>query len=121
MPLAPIPATSSVFIIMFNAQFHRIPISYLLLKLTVADMLYATFIAPKVFVRHISINHPKGMTGAVLYKLLTGRTVTWIGATSSIVTLAADAIERYYAVMYPLGNRGKLTKRKLKVSSAVTT
>ncbi|KAL9957221.1 hypothetical protein ACROYT_G038832 [Oculina patagonica] len=39
--------------------------------------------------------------------------VDW--SSVSVVTLVAIAIERYYAVMYPLGNKGKLTKRKLKV------
>lgn len=63
----------------------------------------------------LSFTHPDGMTGTVLCKVLTGATVAWIGAISSILTLLLIAIERYYAVMYPHGNKGKLTRRKLKV------
>ena len=98
-------------------QFHRIPINYLLVNLAVADIMYATFIAPKVFFKLI-LNHPDVVTGTILCKFLTDGNVASVGAASSIVTLVAIAIERYYAVMYPFGNKGKLTKRKLKVCSA---
>jgi len=47
--------------------------------------------------------------------ILTGGNVAWVGAASSSVTLVAIAVERYYTVMCPLGSRGKLTKRKVKV------
>ncbi len=88
--------------------------NYLLVNLAIADIVYAAFIGPEVILKFASI-HPEGMTGTVLCKLLTGGTVAWIGAASSVVTLVAIAIERYYAVVYPLGNKGKLTERKLKV------
>ncbi|XP_020627707.1 pyroglutamylated RFamide peptide receptor-like [Orbicella faveolata] len=38
-----------------------------------------------------------------------------VAGISSVVTLIAIAAERYYAVIYPAGNIGKLTKSKLKV------
>jgi len=38
-----------------------------------------------------------------------------VAGISSVVTLIAIAAERYYAVIYPAGNIGKLTKGKLKV------
>ena len=114
----PISEMLFVFILrVFHFQFHRIPINYLLVNLAVADMMYATFITPKVFFK-LSFKHPDGVTGTVFCKLLTDGNVAWVGAASSIVTLDITAIERYYAVMYPLGNTGKLTKRKLKVCSA---
>ncbi|KAL9957205.1 hypothetical protein ACROYT_G038814 [Oculina patagonica] len=94
----------------------RTPINYLLVNLAVADILYATFIAPRVFFKLPFIRHPDGMTGTVLCKLLTDGNVAWVGAASSFVTLIAIAVERYYAVIYPLGTRGKLTIRKLKVT-----
>jgi len=84
-------------------------------NLAVADTLFAAFIAPSVILR-LAVNHPGGMTGTVLCKLLTGGNVAWVGGIASVVTLVTTAIERYYAVMYPLGNKWKLTKRKLKVS-----
>lgn len=83
------------------------------MNLAVADVLYAAFMVPGVF--QFSFTHPDGVVGTVLCKLLTAGIVAWVGATSSVITLAVIAVERYYAVMYPLGNRGKLTKGKLKV------
>ena len=94
--------------------FHRTPINYLLVNLAVADMLYATFITPNTFHR-LTSTHPDGMNGTVLCKLMTGGGLAWIPGISSVVTLIAIAPERYFAVNYPAGNIGKLTKRKLKV------
>ena len=94
--------------------FHRTPINYLLVNLAVADGLYATFITPEIFFRFAS-SHPGGMTGTVLCKLLTGGGLAWIAGISSVVTFVAIAAERYYAVIYPTGNLGRLTKSKLKV------
>ncbi|KAL9958278.1 hypothetical protein ACROYT_G035274 [Oculina patagonica] len=92
----------------------RIPVNYLLVNLAIADILYATFITPKIILS-VNLSHPEGLSGAIICKLLTGGAVAWIGAFSSIATLAAIAIERYYAVIHPYSNKGKLTKRKLKV------
>ena len=75
------------------------------------------FIAPSIFFVQFSFTHiPYGVIGTVLCKAITTGTVAWIGGAASIVTLAVISIERYYAVVYPLGNKEKLTKRKLKVS-----
>ena len=40
----------------------------------------------------------------------------WTGATASAFSLDAIAFERYFAVMHPYRNAGKLTHGKLKVS-----
>ena len=95
--------------------FYRIPINYLLINLAVADVTFATFLASEFILSH-TYTHPGGVTGKVLCRLLTGGTLGWVGGVSSAFTLVVIAIERYYAVIYPLGNKGKLTKRKLKVS-----
>lgn len=111
-------ATALLYIFLYAFHYHRIPMNYLLINLAIADIVYATFVAPKIFLLRLSfIQHPDGVTGTVLCTLLTAGNITWIGAASSIVSLTAIAIERYYAVLYPLGNKGKLTNRKLKVSS----
>ena len=87
------------------------------MNLAVADIMYATFMAPRVFFK-LTFTHPNEVTGTVLCKFLTDGNVAWVGTASSIVTLTTIAIERYYAVSYPLSTKGKLTKRKLKVFSA---
>ena len=76
--------------------------------------MYATFHIPEIILSHTQF-HPEGKTGTLLCILLIDETLAWIGADSSVVTLVAIAMERYFAVIYPYGNKGKLTKRKLKV------
>ncbi|CAH3173117.1 unnamed protein product, partial [Porites lobata] len=91
----------------------RIPINYLLLNMAVADILYSTFLIPELISTH-SPSHPQGLVGRILCLLLTKGNLAWLGAGSSIFSLVAIAAERYYAVTYPLENKGKLTSSKLK-------
>ena len=93
---------------------QRTPMNALLLNLAVADMMVALFIAPRFILIHL-FKHPDGLTGKVFCELLTGGNLAWYGGIISVFTLVVIAFERYYAVMYPYGNRGKLTYRKLKV------
>ena len=74
----------------------------------------AVFFSPLHIFIH-AFTHPDGVAGNVLCKLLTGGNFGWIGGASSAFTLVAIATERYYAVNYPHGNKGKLTMKKLKV------
>ena len=75
--------------------------------------MYAAFIAPDVILR-IAIDHPRGLAGTVLCKLVTAGIFAWVGGIASTVTLVVIAFERYYAVIYPCDNK-RLTKKKLKV------
>ena len=95
-------------------KYHRTPINYLLVNLALTDAMYATFVTPQTFLKIIP-THPGGTIGTVLCKLVTGGSLAWTAGTSAVVTLVAIAAERYFAVIYPVGNAGKLTKRKLKV------
>ena len=99
---------------MIRIFFLRIPVNYLILNLAVADLTTAILFTPEVILSHIS-SHPEGVTGMVLCSLLTDSTFAWIGGGSSVITLVAITVERYYAVIYPLGNKGNLTTCKLKV------
>ena len=94
-------------------QSYRIPINYLLLNLAVGDIIYATFQITELVYRHIA-THPDGFTGKIVCLLRNG-TFQWVGASSSIFTLVTIAYERYFVVLYPYSNKGKLTMRKLKV------
>lgn len=76
--------------------------------------MYSIFLTPELILSHIS-THPEGVTGKVLCTLTTDGNLAWVGGASSVITLVAIATERYYAVIYPHGNKGKLTMRKLKV------
>lgn len=87
----------------------------LLVNLAVSDILFATFITPKVIVS-LNLRQPNGVTGLVLCKLLTGGNLAWIPGITSVFTLVAISFERYYTVVYPLDPNRKLTQHKLKVS-----
>ena len=91
--------------------------NYLLVNLAVADIMVATFIVPQFILVH-TFTHPDGLTGTLLCKMLTGGNLMWTGATASAFSLVAIAFERYYAVLYPFGNKGKLTTEKLMVSKS---
>lgn len=84
------------------------------MNLAVADITYATFNLPQLVISHIN-GHPEGVAGRVLCIFRNGF-LAWVGGGASIFTLVAIATERYYAVIYPLGNKEKLTIRKLKVT-----
>ena len=90
--------------------FYRTPINYLLVNLAAADICYVTFVTPTIFLSH-DVDHPKGILCAVV----TGEGLAWIGAEASLFTVVAVAFERYFAVVHPYGNRGKLTFHKVKV------
>lgn len=94
--------------------FHRTSINYLLMNLAIADMVLAIFFVPRHLLVH-TFRHPDGVAGTLVCKLLTGGNLAWVGGTASIVTLIAIATERYFTVVYPLGNRSTLTNGRLKV------
>ena len=77
-------------------------------------MTVATFLAPRYVFRH-TFTHPEGVSGSVLCRIVTGGDLAWIASCASVFTLVAIATERYYSIMYPLGDKGKLTDCKLKV------
>ena len=86
--------------------------NYLLIKLAVADIIYATCTIPNMVLTHSSIQ-PNGATEKVLY---TFGTFFMVGAASSVLTLVTVAEERYWSVMYYYdGGKKTLTMRKLRV------
>ena len=89
------------------------------MNLAVGDITYATFNIPQLVISHIN-GHPEGVAGRVLCIFRNGL-LAWVGEYASVFTLVAIATERYYAVIYPLGNKGKLTIRKLKVTFSGST
>ena len=88
------------------------------MNLAVSDILFATFIAPKL-IFGLNLSHPEGATGSILCKLVTGGNVAWIPGVSSVVTLVTIAVERYYTVVHPMDPNRKMTKHKLKVSYGI--
>lgn len=112
--IANIVGNTLVCVIIMKNREMRISINYLLVNLAVADITFAVFLAPK-FILSQTFTHPDGAAGKALCRFLTGGTLGWLGGVSSAFTLVVIAVERYFVVMYPLGNKGRLTNRKLKV------
>ncbi|KAL9956309.1 hypothetical protein ACROYT_G037771 [Oculina patagonica] len=89
-------------------------LNYLLVNLAVADMTFALFIGIQ-YVMMPSIAHPEGETGRYLCRFVTDGAIAWVGAAVSILCLVYIAVERYFAIIHPLRQRGRFTRRRLKV------
>ena len=109
-------ANTACLLVGVDLCFHirRTTMNCLLLNLAFADITVVAFFASRFILIRL-YNHPDGEVGTILCKLLTGGTFGWIGSCASVFTLVAIAIERYYAVIRPLGNRATFTKDSLKV------
>ncbi|XP_078347229.1 QRFP-like peptide receptor [Oculina patagonica] len=89
-------------------------LNYLLVNLAVADMTFALFIGIQ-YVMMPFIAHPEGETGRYLCRFVTDGAIAWVGAAVSILCLVYIAVERYFAIIHPLRQRGRFTRRRLKV------
>ncbi|KAK3696882.1 hypothetical protein QZH41_013730, partial [Actinostola sp. cb2023] len=98
-------------------RFMRTPMNYLLLNLAVSDIMVAVFLIPR-YVLTNAFTHPEGVVGTYMCKFLTGEVLTWVGALSSVYSLVAISVERYYAVMMPHCSKSRFTVKKFKVTAA---
>ena len=89
-------------------------LNYLLVNLAVADMVFALSILISYLILPF-ITLPEGQTGRFFCTFLAGGGIGWIGAAESILCLVYIAVERYYAITHPLRQRGRFTRRRLKV------
>lgn len=101
-----------VCLVVLRYRGMRAPINYLLVNLAVADMMVALGVGLQ-YVIIWAFHHPSGTAGDLLCKFVTGGNVIWIGGVASAFFLVAIAVERYLAVVRPLGDRPQLTSRRL--------
>ena len=101
-----------VCLVVFRYHGMRAPVNYLLVNLAASDIMVALFIIP-VYVIKWAFHHPSGTAGDFLCKFITGGNFIWIGGAASAFSLVVVAIERYFAVVYPFGDRWRLTNRRL--------
>lgn len=101
-----------VCLVVFRYHEMRAPVNYLLVNLAASDIMVALFIIP-VYVIKWAFHHPSGTAGDFLCKFITGGNFIWIGGAASAFSLVVVAIERYFAVVYPFGDRWRLTNRRL--------
>ena len=93
-------------------------LNYLLVNLAVADMMFALSIGIQ-YVMMQFITHPEGQVGQHLCKFITDGVFAWVGSAVSILCLVYIAVERYFAIIHPLRQRGRFTRRRLKVFIAL--
>ena len=89
-------------------------LNYLLVNLAVADMVFALSILTRYLIMPF-ITLPEGQTGRFLCTFLAGEGIGWIGAAESILCLVYIAVERYCAIIHPLRQLGRFTRRRLKI------
>ena len=112
MGIADLFGNTLVILVVLKNKSMKTPVNYMLLNLAIADILVGIFFGIQFIVTPV-LDHPRGTTGDLLCKLVTGGVPGWIGAVTSIFSLVAIAIERYFAVMFPHSIKGKLTSTKV--------
>ena len=103
---------SLVCLVVYKNRTMRTPMNFLLVNLALADMLVALGVAPQYVFNH-TFSHPQGKAGMYLCKFITGGNLLWVGGTASMMTLVAIAFERYYAIVHPYLERGRMTVKKV--------
>ena len=89
-------------------------LNYLLVNLAVADMISALCISIRYVITPF-VTYPEGDIGRYLCMFLIDGDLAWISAAESVLCLVYIAVERYFAIVRPLHQRGRFTKRRLKV------
>ena len=121
MVMADLVGNTLVILVVCKNKSMQTPVNYLLVNLAAADIVVGVFFGIQFIITPVIIHlHPGGSTGDLLCKFVTGGVPGWIGAVASVFSLVAIAIERYYAVMLPHSQRGKLTKTKVVAFAVVS-
>ena len=81
-------------------------------------MIFALFIGIEYVVTPF-LTHPEGKIDQYLCKFVTGGAIAWVGGAVSILCLVYIAVERYFAIIHPLRQRDRFTRRRLEVFIAL--
>ena len=100
-----------VVVVILKDRRLRKTMNLLLLNLAVADILVAVFFGPGFLPMP---EHPTGVSGDFLCKIVTGKNLGWLSSVVSAFTLVLVSIERFFAVVYPFNVRWKISKTKLR-------
>ena len=105
--------TLVILTVLINKPMHT-TLNYLLVNLAVADMISALCMGVGYIITSF-IAYPEGEIGRYLCMFVIGGDLAWIGAAESILCLVYIAVERYFAILLPLRQRGRFTRRRLRV------
>ncbi|XP_068761792.1 neuropeptide FF receptor 1-like [Montipora capricornis] len=117
MVAASLVGNSLVCFLVIRNPDMRTAFNYTLVNLAGADILFTVFF----FAHFISSHHlssPYEMPGNAICMVF--RKLTWLGSYSSVFTMIVIARERYYTIVHPRGNKGKLTMHNLKIIIPIT-
>ncbi|XP_068670027.1 neuropeptide FF receptor 2-like [Montipora foliosa] len=98
--------------VVFRNREMRTPFNFLLVNLAAADIFYPCFLLLQ-FIVMIRIRSADEMPGNAICVFLSK--TAWTGAFAGVFTMIIIARERYYTVVHPHGDKGKITARTLKV------
>lgn len=108
-----------VCLVVSRNKSMRVPMNYLLVNLAAADMAFAVFVSPQFIFRPF-FQHPEPPVGDFLCKVATGGSLSWVGTAASVFTLVLIAFERYYSILFPYSNKGRLTPQRAKLGIATS-
>ena len=105
--------TLVILTVLINKPMHT-TLNYLLVNLAVADIVFTVSIGITYAMMPYPAR-PEGDTDHYLCVLFTGGGIAWIGGTVSSLCLVYIAVERYFAIIHPLRQRGRFTRRRLQL------
>ena len=95
-----IAGNSLVCLSVRSFPWMQTPMNYLLVHLSVCDILVGLFTLPRVILQGL-YDHPDGLTGDLLCIFLTHGNFGWLCCCVSVYTLLVIAFERYTAIVKP--------------------
>lgn len=87
-----------VLMIVLGNRVMKTPMNYLLVNLSIADIMVAVSVTIQYIFGPAYI-HPSGTAGDHLCRSLTGGNFTWIGTAASVICLVVIAAERHDAIV----------------------
>ncbi|XP_068673682.1 galanin receptor 2a-like [Montipora foliosa] len=104
---------SLVCFVVLKHKSMRTTMNFLLVNLACSDMMVGVFSIFRIFI-DIPFENLDGTAADAVCKLLTGGALMRVGILASVLFLVLIAVERYYAVLYPLQHQTGLLVRKVK-------
>ncbi|XP_068669920.1 neuropeptide FF receptor 2-like [Montipora capricornis] len=98
--------------VVFRNREMRTPFNFLLVNLAAADIFQPCFLLLQ-FIVILRIRSAGEMPGNAICAFL--NKTAWTGAFAGVFTMVIIARERYYTVVHPHGQKGKITARTLRV------
>eukprot|EP00112_Aurelia_sp_Birch-Aquarium-sp1_P003604 Seg1405.6 transcript_id=Seg1405.6/GoldUCD/mRNA.D3Y31 product="Phe13-bombesin receptor" protein_id=Seg1405.6/GoldUCD/D3Y31 len=97
---------------MSGRRLRSVPFNVYIVSLAATDLCLAVIGIPIYMFSKSSFNHPTGLAGTVLCKIITGNLIPFWLAGSSVYVLVLISFERFYAIRDPFLARTRVTSKK---------